>query len=99
MIGGLLNITTTSILIHFLNISSAGVSGGETSREQIDIFLPGGGLYVLFIHGFDTDDDIGGAGLVGDTLGPDDPYWDEHEHDELVGDPDAPVIGQLCLPG
>ncbi|MDH3440264.1 MAG: hypothetical protein OEM63_05910, partial [Gammaproteobacteria bacterium] len=41
---------------------ATGLSGGETSREQIDIFLPGGGLYVLFIHGFETDNVIGGPG-------------------------------------
>ncbi len=50
--------------VDLTNCFDAGVSGGETSREQIDIFLPGGGLYVLFIHGFDTDDDIGGSGAL-----------------------------------
>ncbi|MGI9262846.1 MAG: S8 family serine peptidase [Woeseiaceae bacterium] len=44
------------------NCFAAGLSGGETSREQIDIFLPGGGLYVMFIHGFETDNVVGGPG-------------------------------------
>ena len=48
--------------VDLTNCFDVGVSGGETSREQVDILLPGGGIYVMFVHAFDTDDDIGGPG-------------------------------------
>ena len=48
--------------VDLTNCFDVGVSGGETSREQVDILLPGGGMYVMFVHAFDTDDDIGGPG-------------------------------------
>ena len=37
-------------------------SGGPTSREEFDIFLPGAGTYVAFVHGFETDNVTGGPG-------------------------------------
>jgi len=39
-----------------------GESGEATSREQVDIFLPGAGVYAVFIHGFATDNVAGGPG-------------------------------------
>ena len=39
-----------------------GESGGPTSREEFDIFLPGAGTYVAFVHGFETDNVAGGPG-------------------------------------
>ncbi|HEX2139040.1 MAG TPA: S8 family serine peptidase [Woeseiaceae bacterium] len=36
-------------------------SGEPTSREQVNVLLPGPGRYEVFVHGFDTDD-AGGAG-------------------------------------
>lgn len=37
-------------------------SGEPTSREQVNVLLPGAGRYEVFIHGFDTDDVAGGPG-------------------------------------
>jgi subtilisin family serine protease len=48
--------------VDLTNCFAAGESGGETSREEIDIFLPGGGIYVMFVHGFETDNVVGGQG-------------------------------------
>jgi len=39
-----------------------GESGEVTSREQVDIFLPGAGTYFVFVHGFETDPIAGGPG-------------------------------------
>jgi len=41
-------------------------SGGPTAAEQIDVAFPGAGTYVVFVHGFDTDDVAGGPGAVYD---------------------------------
>jgi subtilisin family serine protease len=41
-----------------------GESGGPTSEEMVDAILPAGGKYLAFVHGFETDPDIGGAGAV-----------------------------------
>lgn len=51
------------------NCSKVGESGGETSREQVDIFMPAGGTYALFVHGFETDNVAGGPGAVYTALG------------------------------
>jgi hypothetical protein len=45
-----------------INCSKIGQSGEATSREQVDILLPGAGTYVVFIHGFETDNVAGGPG-------------------------------------
>jgi subtilisin family serine protease len=45
-----------------VNCIKVGESGEETSREQVDIFLPGAGMYVAFVHGFATDNVAGGPG-------------------------------------
>ncbi|MCI0516816.1 MAG: hypothetical protein L0Y45_03180 [Woeseiaceae bacterium] len=42
--------------------SRIGESGEETSREQIDVLVPGAGTYLVFIHGFETDQVAGGPG-------------------------------------
>jgi subtilisin family serine protease len=44
------------------NFFEVGISGEATSREQVDIFLPGAGTYVAFVHGFETDQVAGGPG-------------------------------------
>ena len=45
-----------------VNCSKIGQSGGATSEEQVDVLLPGAGTYAVFVHGFDTDDEVDGAG-------------------------------------
>ena len=45
-----------------INCIKVGQSGEATSREQVDIFMPGAGMYVVFVHGFATDNVAGGAG-------------------------------------
>jgi subtilisin family serine protease len=42
--------------------SKVGESGEKTSREQIDVLVPGAGTYLVFIHGFETDQVAGGPG-------------------------------------
>jgi subtilisin family serine protease len=42
--------------------SRIGESGEETSREQIDVLVPGAGTYLVFVHGFETDQVSGGPG-------------------------------------
>jgi hypothetical protein len=37
-------------------------SGEKTSREQIDVRFPGPGTYIVFVHGFETDEVAGGPG-------------------------------------
>jgi len=49
--------------------SKIGESGEATSREQVDIFLPGAGTYAVFIHGFETDQVAGGPGAFYTLLG------------------------------
>jgi hypothetical protein len=53
-----------------------GQSGSFTSDEQIDIVLPEPGFYAVLIHGFQTDEQIGGPGasyeLLAWSFGPDD---------------------------
>lgn len=45
-----------------VNCTRIGESGEATSREQIDILLPGAGAYLAFVHGFATDEVAGGPG-------------------------------------
>jgi subtilisin family serine protease len=52
-----------------INCSKIGESGEATSREQVDIFLPGAGTYAVFIHGFETDQVAGGPGALYTLLG------------------------------
>ncbi|MDZ7645205.1 MAG: S8 family serine peptidase [Woeseiaceae bacterium] len=47
-----------------VNCARIGESGGDTSREQFDVLLPGSGTYIVFVHGFETDDVAGGPGTV-----------------------------------
>jgi subtilisin family serine protease len=42
--------------------SRIGESGEDTSREQIDVLVPGAGTYLVFVHGFETDQVAGGPG-------------------------------------
>jgi subtilisin family serine protease len=51
-----------------INCSKIGESGGETSREQVDIYAPGAGTYAVFVHGFETDP-AGGSGTFYTLLG------------------------------
>jgi len=44
--------------------SKIGESGGPTSQEEVNIHLPGGGMYVMFVHGFETDNVAGGPGAI-----------------------------------
>jgi hypothetical protein len=44
------------------NFSKIGQSGGETSREQVDVLFPAEGIYAVFIHGFSTDNSNGEPG-------------------------------------
>jgi hypothetical protein len=37
-------------------------SDGVTSDEQIDFFRPAGGSYIVIVHGFETDEVVGGPG-------------------------------------
>jgi hypothetical protein len=44
------------------NCAQVGQSGGFTADEQIDIATPEPGLYVAAVHGFETDQAVGGPG-------------------------------------
>ena len=46
-----------------------GESGGPTSAEQIDLFMPPGGTYAVLVHGFETDNVAGGPGALYTGLG------------------------------
>jgi subtilisin family serine protease len=39
-----------------------GESGGFTSQEEVDLVLPAAGLYAALVHGFATDQAVGGPG-------------------------------------
>jgi subtilisin family serine protease len=52
-----------------VDCTKVGESGGPTSREEVNIYLPGGGTYVVFIHGFETDNVAGGPGAFYTALG------------------------------
>jgi subtilisin family serine protease len=39
-----------------------GESGSQTSEEQFNLYRPVAGVYRIYIHGFATDEDIGGPG-------------------------------------
>jgi subtilisin family serine protease len=45
-----------------INCEKVGESGGETSREQFDALFPQSGTYIVFVHGFETDNVAGGPG-------------------------------------
>lgn len=51
-----------------VNCNRIGESGGETSREQFDVLLPGAGSYAVLVHGFETDDTVGGPGTNYDLV-------------------------------
>ncbi len=44
------------------NFSKIGQSGGATSDEQVDVLFPEEGIYAVFIHGFETDNDADAGG-------------------------------------
>ncbi len=44
----------------------AGVSGNENSDEEVNLFQPPPGQYIVDVHGFDTDAGAGGPGAVFD---------------------------------
>lgn len=46
-----------------------GESGGATSEERVDVLLPDSGTYIVFIHGFETDNVSGGPGSFYTLLG------------------------------
>ena len=52
-----------------ISCTKIGQSGEVTSREQVDVFLPGVGTYAVFVHGFETDPTAGGAGTFYTLLG------------------------------
>jgi subtilisin family serine protease len=58
------------------NCVKLGESGEPTSNEEFNLFRPQEGLYVVLVHGFETDQVAGGPGavyrLVGWALGLDD---------------------------
>lgn len=39
-----------------------GESGEATSQEEVNLILPGGGRYLVYVHGFETDNVSGGPG-------------------------------------
>jgi subtilisin family serine protease len=51
-----------------VNCSKIAESGEATSREQVDVYVPGAGTYAVFIHGFETDP-AGGTGAFYTLLG------------------------------
>jgi hypothetical protein len=52
-----------------VNCTSIAESGRPTSRERFDVLMPGAGRYVVFIHGFETDNVAGGPGANYTLLG------------------------------
>jgi hypothetical protein len=56
--------------------TQVGQSGSFTSAEEIDLVFPEPGLYAALVHGFETDQVVGGPGadyeLFAWSLGPDD---------------------------
>ena len=51
-----------------VNCERIGESGEETSREEFNVLLPGAGTYVVYVHGFATDNVNGGPGTVYDIV-------------------------------
>ena len=52
-----------------INCSKIGQSGGPTAEERLEVLLPGQGTYVVFVHGFETDNVAGGPGAFYTLLG------------------------------
>lgn len=46
-----------------------GESGEPTSQEQFNVFRPAAGLYAVLVHGFETDQVVGGPGAQYQLLG------------------------------
>ena len=46
-----------------------GESGEPTSQERFDVYRPAEGLYAVMIHGFETDEVLGGPGANYQLLG------------------------------
>ena len=51
-----------------VDCSKIGESGGPTSQEQFNVLFPGAGTYVVFVHGFETDNVTGGPGASYDIV-------------------------------
>ncbi len=51
-----------------INCDKIGESGGATSSEQFNVLFPGAGTYVVFVHGFETDNVNGGPGTNYDIV-------------------------------
>lgn len=47
-----------------VNCTRIGESGGKTSREQFSLLVPGAGKYLVYVHGFATDNVNGGPGAT-----------------------------------
>ncbi len=45
-----------------VNCPKIGQSGNPTSQERFDLFRPPAGTYVIYVHGFETDEVAGGPG-------------------------------------
>jgi len=45
-----------------INCVRVGESGEPTSQEEVNFLLPAAGRYTVLVHGFDTDEFLGGAG-------------------------------------
>ena len=48
--------------------SEVGKSGSFTAEEEVDLLLPAPGLYAALVHGFQTDETLGGPGSTYDIL-------------------------------
>ncbi len=51
-----------------INCNKIGESGNDTSNERFNLMLPGAGTYVVFVHGFETDEVTGGPGTEYDIV-------------------------------
>lgn len=51
------------------NCLKIGESGEPTSEEEFNLFYPEAGPYLIFVHGFETDEVSGGPGAVYRLLG------------------------------
>ncbi len=52
-----------------INCVSIGESGEPTSQEEFNLFYPPAGRYLVLVHGFETDEIIGGPGAIYRLLG------------------------------
>ena len=52
-----------------INCVLIGESGEPTSQEEFNLFYPPAGRYLVLVHGFETDEIIGGPGAIYRLLG------------------------------